>query len=259
MRTSESIIKLAQALLRFQTEVENISKDATNPFFKNKYASLTNILDGINQHLNKSGIVIMQSPSFQDDPRPYKQEETDKFGKPKIDEGYFYPIKLITTVIHAESGEFMESEFIVNPSKRDPQGIGSCITYMRRYALASILKLNVDDDDDGNSASNVGTSTPKKSYNQPFVPAKKVATDMDIQDLGLRFMEVDTLDDLKNVYVAIVKDVKAKYSNAEDVVNKLEIMKDEIKGIYLRTPVMSIVKDVDVVNKLEIMKDEIKK
>ena len=221
MRTSESIVKLAQALLCFQTEVENISKDATNPFFKNKYASLTNILDGINQHLNKSGIVVMQSPSGDDN-----------------------SVKLTTSVIHAESGEFIESEFSMVPVKKDPQGIGSCLTYMRRYALASILKLNVDDDDDGNSASNVGASsakksynTPfvppkksaKKSYNTPFVPPKKVATDMDIQDLVLRFMEANDLESFKSTYIAIVKDVKVKYSNADEVVNKLEIMKDEIK------------------------------
>lgn len=209
MRTSESIVKLAQALLCFQTEVENISKEAVNPFHKSKYASLTNILDGINQHLNKSGLVVMQSPTG--------DENT---------------VKLITTVIHAESGEFIESEFSMVPVKKDPQGIGSCLTYMRRYALASILKLNVDDDDDGNSASNVGASSAKKSYNTPFVPPKKVATDMDIQDLGLRFMEANDLESFKSTYIAIVKDVKAKYSNADEVVNKLEIMKDKIKEKY---------------------------
>jgi ERF superfamily protein len=231
MKTSESIVNLAKALLCFQTEVENIKKDASNPFHKSKYASLTNILDGINQHLIRFGIVIMQSPSFQDDPRPYKTLDTDKNGKPKEDEGFFYPIKLITTVIHAESGEFMESEFIVNPSKRDPQGIGSCITYMRRYALASILKLNVDDDDDGNNASNVNGGFKKKAYEPEYV--KKKATDQDVDDFILTLSQASGIGSLKDTYISLVKQIKSTYSNADDVINKLEIIKDEIKERFV--------------------------
>jgi hypothetical protein len=206
MRTSESIVNLAKALLCFQTGVANIKKDASNPFFKNKYASLTNILDGINQHLNDAGIVVMQSPSGDDN-----------------------SVRLTTTVIHAPSGEFIESEYSMIPVKKDPQGIGSCLTYMRRYALASILKLNVDDDDDGNSASNVGTKETKTNYNKPFVPQKKEATDADIQDLGLRFKGLNSLEALRSVYMSVVKDVRAKYSNPEETIIKLEIIKDEIK------------------------------
>lgn len=212
MKTSESIVNLAKALLCFQTEVENISKEAVNPFHKSKYASLTNILDGINQTLNQAGIVVMQSPS-----------------------GDGECVKLTTTVLHAATGEFMESEFSMVSVKKDPQGIGSCLTYMRRYALASILKLNVDDDDDGNSASNVNGNG---GYNKPFKPSKdfnkpllSIAVEMDIQDLGLRFMEANNLDMLKNTYISIVKDVKQKYSNADEVIAKLEIMKDDMKDV----------------------------
>jgi hypothetical protein len=41
----------------------------------------------------------------------------------------------------------------------DPQAMGSAITYARRYALGSILGLNIDEDDDGNLATH-GRSTP---------------------------------------------------------------------------------------------------
>jgi hypothetical protein len=34
-----------------------------------------------------------------------------------------------------------------------PQALGSAITYQRRYAVAAILSLCIDDDDDGNAAS----------------------------------------------------------------------------------------------------------
>jgi len=206
MNKSESIVNLAKALLVFQTEVGNISKEAVNPFHKSKYASLTNILDGINDHLNKSGLVVMQCPN-----------------------GDGESVKLVTTVIHAETGEFMESEFSMVPVKKDPQGIGSCLTYMRRYALASILKLNVDDDDDGNAASNTnGNGSYKKTYTPPAA-VKNTGTDTDVSGLGLRLMQAISMNQLKDIYVSIVKDVKNSYNNSDDMIAKLEIMKDEIK------------------------------
>jgi len=55
---------------------------------------------------------------------------------------------LTTILIHAKSGEFMESNYKIRPVKNDPQAVGSAITYARRYALSSVLGLNVDDDDD---------------------------------------------------------------------------------------------------------------
>lgn len=131
MSHSPSIVNLSKALFRFQANVTKIKKDASNPFFKSKYASLSHILDEIDSHLIEAGILIMQ--------HPVNSDNVDL-------------ISLSTMVVHAETGEFMESVFSMSPAKKDPQGVGSCISYMRRYALTSILKLNVDDDD-GNEAS----------------------------------------------------------------------------------------------------------
>lgn len=128
MNKSQSITHLATALLKFQANVDKIKKDANNPFFKSKYASLSNILDTIQAPLLASGLVISQMP-------------TDTNG-------------LATIVIHAESGEFMESTYIM-PVKdiNNPQAVGSSLTYARRYALAGILGLNIDEDDDANKGS----------------------------------------------------------------------------------------------------------
>jgi hypothetical protein len=128
MNKSTTITHLATALLKFQANVDKIKKDANNPFFKSKYASLSNILDTIQAPLLASGLVISQMP-------------TDNNG-------------LNTIVIHAESGEFMESTYIM-PVKdiNNPQAVGSSLTYARRYALAGILGLNIDEDDDANKAS----------------------------------------------------------------------------------------------------------
>jgi hypothetical protein len=136
MNKSNSIQNLAKALSVFQLKVGKINKDSVNPFFKSKYASLSNILDAISLPLNESGLTFSQLPSGENG--------------------------LTTILIHSETGEFMEADYTMTPSKNDPQGVGSAITYQRRYALASILGLNIDEDDDGNVATH-GAKTPEEA------------------------------------------------------------------------------------------------
>lgn len=138
MQKSESIKNLALALLAFQLKADKIGKDAKNPFFKSKYASLSHILESIQIPLAESGLAFCQFP-------------TNENG-------------LTTILIHAESGEYMMADYSMRPTKDDPQGRGSSITYQRRYALTSILGLNIDEDDDGNAAS-APTNT-QKQHNQ---------------------------------------------------------------------------------------------
>lgn len=126
MNKSESIKEIAKALITFHVKVDKVGKDATNPFFNKKYASLSNILNAINDPLNESGLSFCQFPSGEHG---------------------------LTTILMHESGEYISSEYFMRPTKDDPQGLGSAITYQRRYALSAILGLNIDEDDDGNEAS----------------------------------------------------------------------------------------------------------
>ena len=135
MEKSESIKEIASALCKFQGEVDKIKKEEMNPFFKKPYASLANILDVIRQPLSKNGLSFVQFPK-------------GKYG-------------LETMLMHT-SGEWMSEAYEMEPTKHDPQGAGSVITYQRRYALGAILGLNIDEDDDGNKA-----SEPAKKANEP--------------------------------------------------------------------------------------------
>jgi hypothetical protein len=135
MEKSETITKIAKALIEFNGKVSKISKDAKNPFFKSNYASLSNIQDAISKPLAECGLAYSQSP-------------TGVNG-------------LCTILIHAESGEYLMDSYTMPVSKpNDPQAVGSAITYAKRYALAGILGLNIDDDDDGNKASNKEVDKP---------------------------------------------------------------------------------------------------
>lgn len=127
---SESIVNLAKALVAFNLEVKIIEKDAKNPHFKNDYATLDTIIDEVRPLLAKHGLVIMQFPGG---------------------DGEHYTLR--TMLVH-ESGEYIESEpLTMKPVKNDPQGIGSCTTYARRYSLSAMLSLNTGEDDDGEKAS----------------------------------------------------------------------------------------------------------
>jgi hypothetical protein len=126
MQTSEKLEQLPKALLEFHKKVGKIIKSDNNPFFKSKYASLATILDVITEPLTDCGLIIIQFPT-----------------------GLYQ----LTTRLQHTSGEFMESTYEMQPVKHSPQDAGSVITYQRRYAIGAILNLNIDEDDDGNKAS----------------------------------------------------------------------------------------------------------
>jgi hypothetical protein len=143
MNKSESIKNIAGALVKFQSSVSKVAKESNNPFFKSKYASLANILDTIQKPLSESGLAISQFPDGN---------------------------ALTTIILHADSGEWMESSYVMPVAKQnDPQAMGSAMTYARRYALGSILNLNIDDDDDGEKA--MGRQIPKKDELTPKHPS----------------------------------------------------------------------------------------
>jgi hypothetical protein len=130
MKQSESIDKIIPAFIAFQSDMPSVPKDGNNPHFKSKYATLGAITEATRPHLAKHGLGFMQWMSNRD--------------------GY----QLIVTRIMHTSGQWMEDEgYILNPTKNDPQGMGSAVTYARRYTLGASLGIITEDDDDGNRAS----------------------------------------------------------------------------------------------------------
>ena len=128
MRHSESLGKLATALVAAQAELDHAHKNAVNPHFKNKYADLTEVLDTVLPVLNKHGLTVTQIPGF---------------------EGGI--VTLDTMILHT-SGEFITGTSGSPVTKNDPQGVGSATTYLRRYSLAALAGIG-QEDDDGNAAS----------------------------------------------------------------------------------------------------------
>lgn len=128
MQTSDSINELATAFAKAQAKIEGATKDKNNPAFKSKYADLSSVWEACRQALTENGLSVVQ-----------------------VAEGDGTQATIVTRLMHT-SGQWIEGTLIVRPAKTDAQGIGSAITYARRYALAAMVGV-CPEDDDGNAAS----------------------------------------------------------------------------------------------------------
>lgn len=124
MNKSDSIAKLAAAMVKAQTQVGIAIKNAVNPHLKNRYADLGAVWDAIAPAMKEYGLAAVQMPAPSDDGR----------------------LHLETMLLH-ESGEWMSSIMVMPLAKQDPQGYGAALTYARRYALAALMGVTQDDDD----------------------------------------------------------------------------------------------------------------
>lgn len=155
MNRSETIAALAKALASAQGEIENASKNMKNDHFKNKYADLAEVLNTVRPVFAKHGLAVTQFPSF---------------------EGGLVHVE---TMLTHESGEWMAGTASAPVSKQDAQGVGSAITYLRRYSLAAVAGV-AQEDDDANAAT-AKKPEPKADPNRlaDHIAAIDAAADMD--------------------------------------------------------------------------------
>lgn len=131
--SSDDTKALAQALIAVQRDMQPATKDAINPFCKNRYATFNSVMESCRDALLKHNIWLTQLPV----PAP------PEYGTSHI--------ALLTKLTHADSGQWQASLTIAPLPKNDPQGMGSALTYCRRYALTAMLGI-VTEDDDGEAA-----------------------------------------------------------------------------------------------------------
>lgn len=137
MEHSDTVGKLAEALVSVQSKLKPIKKNAENPAFKKDgkaigYLDLAGLCEVVLPMLSAAGIAVVQGGDGQ---------------------------TLDTMLIHM-SGEWIRTSLPM-PAESNPQKLGSSITYFRRYALAAIVgAVSEDDDDDGNAASHTPARQP---------------------------------------------------------------------------------------------------
>lgn len=125
---SATIAEFSKAMPKAQAAMGDVIKAATNPAFRSRYADLAAVVEATIPALNANGFSVLQPAGF---------------------DGQV--VKVSTMLLH-ESGEWMRSTLSLRPTKADPQGVGSAITYGRRYGLQAMTGV-APEDDDGNAAS----------------------------------------------------------------------------------------------------------
>lgn len=189
MKTSETIGKLAMAMAKSQALIKQPLKDKDNPFFKSKYVPLENVVDSIVPAISPNGLSFMQFPVNQE----------NKVG-------------VYTLVMH-ESGEWIQSEPIfATPTKQDPQGVGSTITYLKRYSLSAVFGITSDEDDDGNSISGI---------NKPFENKINGATPKQLETIHSNVSRIAQLQS---------KDVSVVYFESLDAAGITRKADNELTG-----------------------------
>lgn len=130
-RTSApSTPKLDAALAKVQGDMTAAPKGATNPHFRTSYADLSSIIQAVTDPCSRYGVAR------------YQPVWTNDRGE----------IVITTRIAHA--GEWAEADLIMPVDKKNAQGVGSAITYGKRYGLAAMLGVaTVDDDGNGAAAS----------------------------------------------------------------------------------------------------------
>ena len=150
MQQSENITDLVTAINGAQLAMKPAAKDHVNLFFHSKYADLADCWEALST-FREWGITITQSPA-------------------EAPPGH---IAIVTQLSHAPSGQWMRGDKLVLPlAQNTPQGVGSAITYGRRYSLGCLTGLVTELDDDGNAASGLDTAPTKPA---PFEKIRSIA------------------------------------------------------------------------------------
>lgn len=175
MKHSEQLDKIGAALAKAQSEMEPAIKDKTNPFFKANYADLASVWAACRKALADNGLSVAQG-----------------LGGTVSGDGYLW-----TTLLHS-SGQFITGECPMILGKRDPQGVGSAMTYYRRYGLAAILGITQEDDDAQ------GAMKPKQETKQEAAPNSTMDAAMDtVEKYKLKLQAAKTVQALQDVWKTI--------------------------------------------------------
>jgi len=195
---SPELGKLFEALSKAQGEMEVAKEEAKNPFFKSNYADLASIIKSSRPCLSKQGLSVIQRIMANGNGKSY----------------------LFTRLCHI-SGQWMESRMTLLPTKPDMQGMGSAITYAKRYSYASICGISTGEDDDGNRA--CASAKPKETAKPVSITQSQAKTilehvttahDDSLLDKVLEYYNINKLSYLpQSLYKECIERVK-KYGES---------------------------------------------
>lgn len=152
IQQSESIAALIAALAKARLSFGAVVKDKSNPAFpKSKYADLENVIGATFKALSENGLAVIQSPGS------YSPETH---------------CAQLTTILAHSSGEWIKETMEMPVGKSDSWGVGSAVTYARRYSYQGFVNVAAEPDDDGAaSREQHESSTEKTTKEKPLLNA----------------------------------------------------------------------------------------
>ena len=197
---------LIRAIGRFRSEVK-ADKSGKNPAFKKKngsyfeYNTLDDVLDALD-NIQEYSLDFIQYVSVD---------------------------HLITRVMHLESGEFFESMMELKTEKETYQSYGSCLTYLRRYALMTMFGFRSADDDGNSSLRGRGVSPLVSHKSATSGVTNKTSSNVgDPPKIDLK-EELSKCKTIKEVNAYWVRNFSAKNKTTTD--EELELFKNRKKEI----------------------------
>lgn len=197
---SEQLNELFAALAKAQAEMRIAGLNNENPYFKNKYADLTDIVNASRFALTRHGLAVIQQVVQNED-----------------------GANVLNTMLTHPSGQWISSTMRILPIKNDIQSFASYMSYLKRYAYAALVGVVTgDEDDDGEKAVSESRETYAKGtalntkYN-PKINSLETVTKEQIDMLEEELAEYDdiagqVLDGLKIQSIADMP--KQKFSAA---------------------------------------------
>ena len=128
-----------KALSKAQGEMDHAKKDEKGAF--GKYATLRSVLDVLKPILSKNGFALSHRQG--------------------ADENGMY----CDTMLMHESGGMFETRVHLINERKNMQGLGSAITYARRYGVSMLCNIATEDDD-------AEGTKPVPNVNRPKIPNK---------------------------------------------------------------------------------------
>lgn len=180
---TKEVKSVSSKLVQIQNEI-SVTKDAKNPFLKNKYVTLGEILSNLRPLLRKAGLGMSQWVA-------------------RSPEGH---TELVTSFFDGNGDNEIFTNLIPESllNFADMQKYGSAFTYMKRYSLLAALGLEPDLDDDANAASDIQTKS-------KLTPTQKDRIVSLASDLGA---------DMNQDYMKWVNNLS--FTSAEATIAKLE-------------------------------------
>jgi hypothetical protein len=201
------VAELPAAMARAFAMIGNVTRDATNPHYRSKYATMASVMDVVRPALSANALWVTQIPA-------------------ECAEGWI----AYETVLWHNSGDSLSlGETKVPISKQDAQGYGLAMTYCRRYGMLAAFAL-ASEDDDGNSASQQQQTG--SQYIPPVPPYMPQAVDSSLfADAKTALKDADDEKSLTKRWT----NIKRHFAQSPEQLAQLEEMMN-IRLHALRTP-----------------------